>query len=208
MRGKFSPLFGYERSIRWPYGHRNIINLERGAPAFNKTIEGNMENPDFPRQPEELRLWEHLRGQEAISIPHTIAAGGGTNFAFSDPAMEPLLEIYQGCRMSYEADGAPRVNSADRFADGFAQSALAKGYKIGFIASSDHRSTHISYAAVYAEEPTREGIFRALQQRHAYAATDNIVVDVRIGDAIMGRLDADNPEAPSPGRGARHRPDS
>ena len=186
VRGKFAPLFGYERSLRWPYGHRNIINLERGAAAFNKTIEGHMENPDFPRQPEELRLWEHLRGQDAISIPHTIAAGGGTNFAFNDPAMEPLLEIYQGCRMSYEADGAPRVNSAERYADGFARSALAKGYKIGFIASSDHRSTHISYAAVYAEEPTREGIFRALQQRHAYAATDNIVVDVRIGDAIMG----------------------
>ena len=63
---------------------------------------------------------------------------------------------------------------------------MEKGYKIGFIASSDHRSTHISYAAVYAEEPTREGIFRAMQQRHAYAATDNIVVDVRVGDAIMG----------------------
>ena len=39
---------------------------------------------------------------------HTIAAGGGTNFVFNDPAMEPLLEIYQGCRLSYEAAAAPR----------------------------------------------------------------------------------------------------
>lgn len=186
VRGGFFPLFGYERSLRWPYGHRNIINLERGSAAFNRTLARDLENEDFPREPDELRLWDHLRDQDAISIPHTIAAGGGTNFAFNDPALEPLLEIYQGCRLSYEADGAPRVRSGERFADGLAWSALAKGYRIGFIASSDHRSTHVSYAAVYAEEPTREGIFRALQQRHAYAATDNIVLDVRVGEAIMG----------------------
>ena len=186
VRGRMAPLFGYERSIRWPYGHRNIISLLRGSTAINKTLPGNRENEESPREPDELRLWERMQGQQAISIPHTIAAGGGTNFTYNDPAMEPLLEIYQGCRMSYEADDAPRVNSGEKFASGFAQSALEKGYKIGFIASSDHRSTHISYAAVYAEELTREGIFRALQERHAYAATDNIVVDVRVGDAIMG----------------------
>ena len=186
VRERFLPLFGYERTIRWPYGHRNIINLERGSTAFNRTIAANQENEQSPRQPDELRLWNALQGQDAISIPHTIAAGGGTNFVYNDPAMEPLLEIYQGCRLSYEADGAPRVSSQERHAAGYAQSALEKGYKIGFIASSDHRSTHISYAAVYAEAPTREGVFRAMQQRHAYAATDNIVVDVRVGEAIMG----------------------
>lgn len=186
VKGVFSPLFGYERSIRWPYGHRNIIHLERGMTAINRTTQRDRESEDFPREPDELRLWDQLRGQDVITIPHTIAGGGGTNFAFNDPSLEPLLEIYQGCRMSYEATGAPRVNAARRFAAGLAQSALGKGYKIGFIASSDHRSTHISYAAVYAEAPTRESIFRALQQRHAYAATDNIVVDVRVGEAIMG----------------------
>ena len=186
VRGRFAPLFGYERSIRWPYGHRNVINLRRGTTTVSRTFPRERESEEFPREPDELRLWEELRGQDAISIPHTIAAGGGTNFSYNDPAMEPLLEIYQGCRMSYEAAGSPRVNSAQRYADGFARSALDRGYKIGFIASSDHRSTHISYAAVYADEPTREGIFRALQQRHAYAATDNIVIDLRVGDAIMG----------------------
>ena len=140
VRGRFAPLFGYERSIRWPYGHRNIINLHRGTTAIGRTVPRDLENPDSPRQPDELRIWEKLRGQDAITIPHTIAAGGGTDFSFNDPALEPLLEIYQGCRMSYEAAGSPRVNSNERFADGFARSALGKGYKIGFIASSDHRS--------------------------------------------------------------------
>jgi hypothetical protein len=41
---------------------------------------------------------------------------------------------------------------------------------------------------VYAEAPTREAIFRGMQQRHAYAATDNIVLDVRVGDAILGDI--------------------
>ena len=59
---------------------------------------------------------------------------------------------------------------------------LAKGYKMGFIASSDHRSTHVSYAGRLCR-----GAYPAtLRQRHAYAATDNIVVDVRLGEAIMG----------------------
>lgn len=186
VRGRFAPLFGYERSIRWPYGHRNIINLERGTTTVNRTFSRERESDESPREPDELRLWAALRGQQGISIPHTIAGGGGTDFTYNDPAMEPLLEIYQGCRLSYEAAGAPRVSAAKRFASGFAQSALNRGYKVGFIASSDHRSTHISYAAVYATEPTREGIFEALRKRHAYAATDNIVVDVRVGEAIMG----------------------
>ena len=41
--------------------------------------------------------------------------------------------------------------------------------KIGTIASSDHWSTHISYAMVFTEQPTREAIFEAIHKRHTYA---------------------------------------
>ncbi len=184
--GAFMPLFGYERTLSFPYGHRNVISPNRGAVAVPLTVPPEERNTKFPRRPDELTLWQALKGSDTITIPHTIAAGGGTDWSYHDPAFETLMEIYQGCRLSYEGRGAPRVNSAKRHEVGYAQNALAKGYKMGFIASSDHRSTHISYAAVYAEEPTRQGIFRALRQRHAYAATDNIVVDVRVGEAIMG----------------------
>ena len=44
----------------------------------------------------------------------------------------------------------------------------------------------MSYALVYAEEGTREGVFEAIRKRRAYAATDNIVVEYWIGDAFMG----------------------
>ena len=47
-------------------------------------------------------------------------------------------------------------------------------------------SGHISYAMVYTEQPTREAIFKAIQQRHTYGATDNIILDYRMGENFMG----------------------
>ena len=39
---------------------------------------------------------------------------------------------------------------------------------------------------VYTEQPTREAIFEAIQKRHTYGATDNIVLDYRMGEHFMG----------------------
>ena len=61
-----------------------------------------------------------------------------------------------------------------------------KGYRLGFEVSSDHYSTHISYAMVWAEEPTREAILDAFKRRHSYGANDNIILDVRCGEKMMG----------------------
>ena len=64
------------------------------------------------------------------------------------------------------------------------------GYKLGVQASSDHWSTHISYACLLAENHTREGLLDAIRKRHSYGATDNIILDFRArsGNAayIMG----------------------
>ena len=70
--------------------------------------------------------------------------------------------------------------------DGMVAAAWRKGYRLGVIASSDHLSTHMSYAMVYAEDLSREGVAAAIRNRHTYAATDNIVLDFRIGEAFMG----------------------
>jgi hypothetical protein len=72
--------------------------------------------------------------------------------------------------------------------------ALAMQYRLGFQASSDHVSTHISYAVALAEDRSRTAIFQAFQNRHCYAATDNILLDVRSGSHLMGdEFDADGP---------------
>src|SRR5262249_22861911 len=56
----------------------------------------------------------------------------------------------------------------------------------GIITSSDHGSTHISYALVYTEDYTRQGVLNAIRKRHTYGATDNIILDVRMGEHFMG----------------------
>ena len=68
--------------------------------------------------------------------------------------------------------------------------AWGKGYKIGVIASPDHYSTHISYAMVYTLDTSRESIHDAICKRRTYGATDNIVLDFRIGEAFQGEATA------------------
>src|SRR3954449_7573678 len=64
--------------------------------------------------------------------------------------------------------------------------ALSKDHKLGITASSDHGSTHISYALVYTDDPSRQGVLNAIRKRHTYGATDNIIMDVRMGEHFMG----------------------
>ncbi len=68
----------------------------------------------------------------------------------------------------------------------FINHAFQKGYRLGFQASSDHWSTHISYCIVLAERHDRQAILDGLKKRHCYGATDNIIVDVRSGEHVMG----------------------
>jgi hypothetical protein len=121
----------------------------------------------------------------------------GTDWRDNDPVVEPIVEIYQGDRMSYEMEEAPRAgfdpqlgrepaNVAGWFPKGYVNLALKKGIKFGFQASSDHWSTHISFFIILAEGRDRQSLLKAVKQRHCYAATDNILVDFRCGDKIMG----------------------
>jgi hypothetical protein len=115
----------------------------------------------------------------------------GTDWRDNDPLVEPIVEIYQGDRQNYEMPDAPRSNKATDSIGGwrekgFVSLALEKGYKLGFQASSDHISTHMSYCNLLVTEPTRQGILKAFQQRHVYGATDDILADVRSGAFMMG----------------------
>src|SRR5437667_9822100 len=120
-------------------------------------------------------------------MPHSSATNQGTDWRDNDPEVEPLVEIYQGYRNSYEYEGAPKAATALNMTaqksgwqpQGFWWNALAKGYKLGVQASSDHWSTHISYACLLAENYTREGLLDAIRRRHSYGATDNIILDFR-----------------------------
>ena len=141
-------------------------------------------------------LYEILRRTQGIAVPHTSATRMGTDWRDNDPELEPVVEIFQGARTNYEFLGAPRsvdlkedaehIKRAGYQPEGFVINAWKKGYRLGTITSSDHGSTHISYAMVYVNDFTREGVLDGIRKRHTYGATDNIVLDFRIGDHFMG----------------------
>jgi hypothetical protein len=113
----------------------------------------------------------------------------GTDFRDHDAEVEPVVEIYQGYRSNYETLGAPRGPSqkeSARFSAGFVWNAWAKGIKLGVQSSSDHVSTHISYAGFYVDRVERDAIIAAMKARRSYAGTDNIFVDFRMVDRFMG----------------------
>jgi hypothetical protein len=178
----FTPLYAYERSLVYPNGHRNILFSKRG-------------NPTLPIPPEEQHakigakpLYEYLKRYGGIAISHTSATGMGTDWRDNDPLVEPLVEIYQGDRVSAEYEGAPKAAYQGNPASapggfepaGYVWNAWAKGYKLGVEASSDHLSTHISYSCVIATDYTRDGLLDSMRRRHSYGATDNIILDYRL----------------------------
>ena len=193
--GRFVPFFGYERSVNFPNGHRNVIFAKRGT----RTL---------PVAPDERRgdtrtgpiLYPYLRANDGISMPHSSGTAQGTDFADNDPELEPLIEIFQGYRASYEYMDAPLAASPQKLREqrsgfnpvGYYWDALAMGHKMGVQASTDHWSTHLSYAMILSKDFTRESMFAALKARHAYGATDNIILDFQAEldgrTAIMGDI--------------------
>jgi hypothetical protein len=193
--GKFSPMFSYERSVVYPDGHRNVIFVQRGIhtlPRLNPSSFGTpMEENHVSHTPDTQMLYAYLKQFDGIVGSHTSATGMGTDWRDNDPNAEPVVEIYQGLRQDYEMPGAPRANTQEDSIGGwrpkgYVSLALDKGYRLGFEASSDHISTHMSYANLYVKELTRENVLDALKKRHVYAATDEILADVESGTHMMG----------------------
>jgi hypothetical protein len=195
--GSFTALYGTERSLAYPNGHRNLMFAKRGVhilpitPAEQKSSTGPV-------------LYPYLKKNDGIAMSHTSHTTMGTDWRDNDPALEPLVEIFQGARTSAEHEGAPLSPTGKRtelWAGGyrplgFVWNAWARGYKLGVQASSDHVSTHLSYACIIAENSSREGLLDAMRKRHTYAATSNILVDYRLtaggetyiqGDDVMAK---------------------
>jgi hypothetical protein len=195
----FTPMFSYERSVPYPHGHRNCVFAQRGVRTLPR-----LEEPDRDKRVAGIHaddtkmLYRYLKELGGICASHTSATSMGTDWRDHDPTIEPLVEIYQGDRMSYEYQGAPRAGYSPKSGKkpvsiggwepaGFIDNALGKkGYRLGFESSSDHWSTHISYTIVLAERNDRESILEALRKRRCYAATDDIILDLRSGNHLPG----------------------
>jgi hypothetical protein len=187
----FVPMYSYERSVTYPDGHRNVVWAKRGVrvlPRLGKEAGfalGTGQDEQQPAHtPDTLQLYRYLEKFDGVCASHTSGTDMGTDWRDNNPKVEPVVEIYQGCRQNYEEPKAPRApTDQDAIGGwrpmGFVWNALAKGYRLGFQSSSDHVSTHISYCNVWVEKATRQGILEGMKKRHVYGATDNILADVR-----------------------------
>ena len=190
LAGAYTAMFSYERSVRYPEGHRNTIFARRGIRPLPRLAPISDEEPSAPA-PDTQMLYRYLRHFDGIVASHTSGTNMGTDWRDNDPIVEPVVEIYQGDRQNYEMPDAPRSNSAGDSIGGwrplgFVSLALEKGYRLGFQASSDHVSTHMSYCNLWVTTPTREAVLEAFKKRRVYGATDNILADVRSGEHMMG----------------------
>jgi hypothetical protein len=183
----FVPMFTYERSVAYPHGHRNVMWDKRGVRTLPRLVDEKGVSDNDTKM-----LYDYLMEHGGICASHTSGTGMGTDWRDNNPRVEPVVEIFQGHRNSYEHLGAPRVARRESEAIGgwrplgMVWNALAMQYRLGYQASSDHISTHISYAVAIAEDRTRTAILDAFRRRHCYGATDNILLDVRSGEHLMG----------------------
>jgi len=187
--GEFVTFLGYEWTS-WRYGHQHLL--------FLNSEEAEIFSFRNPQSSTPNKLWECLKGKEVIIIPHHV--GGGPiayDWNFYNADFQPLTEIcsihgnceFLGC--SKEIYNPKKGH--------FVRYALARGYRLGIIASGDSHNGHpgrrevgaltSGLMGVYAEMLDRESIWKALKNRRVYATSGaRIILDFKINGYSMGEI--------------------
>ncbi|MDO8682119.1 MAG: DUF3604 domain-containing protein [Armatimonadota bacterium] len=171
-------------------GHRNVI-FGSGEDAAKFVWQGKaVYDANLEESSRMDKVWNLLREKkiEAVTIPHHSAdIGHPMDWDFHDPHFQCVVEMFQ-CRSSMEYEGCPRqIPNPTKYKGCYVQDALARGHRMGFIASGDHNAMGIGVAAVLVKEISRKGIIEALLAKRCYATTgDKIFVDFRVDGHIMG----------------------
>lgn len=183
--GRFIPFLGYE----WTnclYGHHNVYYLDYDQPIH------------MPRTLPEL--YAAVKNVDALVIPHHPGYPVGVcgkDWDYHDERLSPFVEMYSLHGSSETPEGIRPVLTMGSWmgpgaGEGCAQAALARGYKIGFIASTDSHGDHpgaydLGLMGVWARELTRTSLWEAFKKRRVYAVTgDRISLDFAINGSPMG----------------------
>ncbi|MCL4403022.1 MAG: hypothetical protein M1436_10255, partial [Acidobacteria bacterium] len=111
LGGNFVPMFSYERSVKYPEGHRNVVFAQRGIRVLSQLP---LSDPDhLAPAPDTQMLYRYLRQFDGIVASHTSGTSMGTDWRDNDPILEPVVEIYQGDRQNYEMPNGPRAPTED-----------------------------------------------------------------------------------------------
>jgi len=173
-------------------GHWNLYFRE-AAPAYPPSQKVGI-----------ARMKEVLKGRpdRLIFFPHQVPTYclSPVDWDELDPDLTPLVEIYS-CWGSGEYFGNPlQCVETDVRPASFVDAALQRGFRLGFIASSDahegaagdatspYNPIGAGLAFVWAPELTREAVFDALADRWCYATTGaRMVLRFSVNGTAMGR---------------------
>ena len=129
--GLFTSMYAYEREQYWPWGHRNVIFVERNGPIvyihknnyhnsqwsslYPLKSLANKNDKSKKNEITPMEMWDILEqyGKPVAVISHTGASRMGTDWdeykeSGINNNIENTVEIFQGARVSYEGLGAPQ----------------------------------------------------------------------------------------------------
>ena len=187
--GEFVTFLGYEWTD-WTYGHQHVLFLYSEEGEVFSFRDSKSDTPN--------KLFNCLKGKEAITKPHHV--GGGPipcDWNFYNADFQPLTEIcsvHGNCEFFGCFKGIYRPKEKH-----FVQDALARGYKLGIVASGDSHNGHpgrrdlgaitAGLMGVYAEALDRASIWKALKSRMVYATSGaRIILDFYINGHAMGEV--------------------
>jgi len=187
--GRFVTAVGYEWT-NWVHGHRHVVFFDDRAEIFS-ALDDRYDTP-----PE---LWAALRGRDAMTIAHHSAGGPvAVNWAYPpDPELEPLTEIVSVHGQS-EASTTPGA-IYDPVPGNFVIDQLSKGYRLGYIGSTDGHDGHPGLghlaapsgglAGIVGADRTRESVAKALRARRVYATNGvRIILRFELDGHPMGSV--------------------
>lgn len=183
--GKFLTFIGYE-AHSMIYGDHVALHKSLDAPLVDcSSIED----------------WkEKFKGQDVFVTPHHMGyqtGYRGYNWKyFTEGVQTPFVEMYSrhGLAEGDMGDYPYLHDMGPRNWEGSILYGLKQGHKFGLIGSTDQHSGYPgSYGdgrvGVLANDLSRDAVWDALKSRHCCCATgDNIAVDFRINDALMGEV--------------------
>ncbi len=193
--GSFVTFPGYEWQGDGSSGDHNVFFFHEGGKIYhvNKLAE----------------LYDCLRGQNAIAIPHHTAyrpGCRGRDWSVFDERLSPFSEVYSihGCSETDEEWVGLRQNPhmGPGIGGGTYQDALDRGYHLGAICSTDNWGEmpgrfDQGLMACMAAELTREALWEAFLTRRVYGVSgDRIRLDFTVNNAPLGEIiTADGPRA-------------
>jgi hypothetical protein len=178
--GVFVTLPGVEWSSRGRSGHINLIYCSQSRPE-------NAPSPHRPDYPDTARgLFDRLDMEKNDNMfiirNHTANPRFAVDWDCQNQRWNRLIDIVSSIDIN-------PLNYYFHAHDSTLQTALEKGYRFGFVGTSD---THESWpgsrhlTAVFAQRLDRKDFGESLNKRFCYAAEERIFVDFRINEAPMG----------------------